>query len=265
MSRIDGTRPDAAPDTKEYAAPARRGPAAVVAAAPAHRRAAGFGRARAGAAARVRGPRRRRQGRGDQARRASRSTRGTTACRRSPSRRSTRSGTTSCGASTTSCPASAGCPCSTAAGTAGCSSSASRGSPPTDQWGRAFEEIVNFERLIVLEGVILVKFWLHISDDEQLRRFEARQADAAAALEDHRGGLAQPQAQPRVRRRRRGDVRAHRPPPRAVEPHRRRPEEVRPGARDGGAQRARRAGHAALGLPRPLRPTTWRSASTLSE
>ena len=60
----------------------------------------GVGRARPGAAARVRGPRRRRQGRGHQARRASRSTRGTTACRRSPSRRSTRSATRSCGAST---------------------------------------------------------------------------------------------------------------------------------------------------------------------
>ena len=46
-----------------------------------------------------------------------------------------------------------------------------------EQWGRAYEEIVNFERLIVLEGVLLVKFWLHISDEEQLRRFEARQHD----------------------------------------------------------------------------------------
>jgi polyphosphate kinase 2 (PPK2 family) len=47
-----------------------------------------------------------------------------------------------------------------------------------EQWSRAYEEIVNFERLIVLEGVILVKFWLHISDEEQLSRFEGRQADA---------------------------------------------------------------------------------------
>ena len=28
-----------------------------------------------------------------------------------------------------------------------------------------------------IEGLILVKFWLHISDEEQLRRFEARQAE----------------------------------------------------------------------------------------
>lgn len=46
-----------------------------------------------------------------------------------------------------------------------------------EQWRRAFEEIVAFERSLVLEGMILVKFWLHVSDEEQLARFEARQAD----------------------------------------------------------------------------------------
>ncbi len=46
-----------------------------------------------------------------------------------------------------------------------------------EQWGRAFEEIVDYERMIVLEGLILVKFWLHISPDEQLRRFHLRESD----------------------------------------------------------------------------------------
>ena len=45
------------------------------------------------------------------------------------------------------------------------------------QWTRAYDEIVQFERTLVLEGMILVKFWMHISDDEQLRRFERRDAD----------------------------------------------------------------------------------------
>jgi polyphosphate kinase 2 (PPK2 family) len=45
------------------------------------------------------------------------------------------------------------------------------------EWGRAYESIVDFERSLVIEGVILVKFWMHVSDDEQLRRFEARAAD----------------------------------------------------------------------------------------
>ena len=35
----------------------------------------------------------------------------------------------------------------------------------------------DFERSLVAEGVILVKFWMHISDDEQMRRFRAREAD----------------------------------------------------------------------------------------
>jgi AMP-polyphosphate phosphotransferase len=47
-----------------------------------------------------------------------------------------------------------------------------------DQWGRAYEEIVNFERSNSLEGVIIVKFWLQISAEEQLKRFEDRQNDS---------------------------------------------------------------------------------------
>jgi len=46
-----------------------------------------------------------------------------------------------------------------------------------EQWTRAFDEIVEFERSLVLEGVILVKFYLHISNGEQLRRFESRGGD----------------------------------------------------------------------------------------
>jgi polyphosphate kinase 2 (PPK2 family) len=45
------------------------------------------------------------------------------------------------------------------------------------EWSRAFRAIVDFERTLVLEGVIVVKFWLHISDDEQERRFLARAED----------------------------------------------------------------------------------------
>lgn len=46
-----------------------------------------------------------------------------------------------------------------------------------DQWSRAYEEIVAFERTLALEGMILVKFWLHLSEEEQLRRFERRRTD----------------------------------------------------------------------------------------
>jgi polyphosphate kinase 2 (PPK2 family) len=46
-----------------------------------------------------------------------------------------------------------------------------------EQWNRAYDEIVQFERNLVLEGVIIVKFWLQISPDQQLKRFESRKSD----------------------------------------------------------------------------------------
>ena len=45
-----------------------------------------------------------------------------------------------------------------------------------DQWRRAFGEINDFEAQLTEAGVIVVKFWLAITPDEQLRRFEDRQA-----------------------------------------------------------------------------------------
>jgi polyphosphate kinase 2 (PPK2 family) len=46
-----------------------------------------------------------------------------------------------------------------------------------EQWGRAYEEIVAFETGLAREGALIVKFFLHISDEEQLRRFERRASD----------------------------------------------------------------------------------------
>jgi AMP-polyphosphate phosphotransferase len=45
------------------------------------------------------------------------------------------------------------------------------------QWRRAYQEICEFERTLVDEGMILVKFWLHLSEEEQWRRFERRRQD----------------------------------------------------------------------------------------
>ena len=45
------------------------------------------------------------------------------------------------------------------------------------EWRRAYHEIVEFERSLVAEGVILVKFWLQVSKEEQLARFENRRDD----------------------------------------------------------------------------------------
>jgi polyphosphate kinase 2 (PPK2 family) len=45
------------------------------------------------------------------------------------------------------------------------------------EWQRAYKAIRDFEESLVIEGIILVKFWMHVSDDEQLARFNARAAD----------------------------------------------------------------------------------------
>jgi polyphosphate kinase 2 (PPK2 family) len=50
-----------------------------------------------------------------------------------------------------------------------------------EQWERGYEEIVHFERSLALEGTVLVKLWLHISAEEQLRRFESRRDDPLKA------------------------------------------------------------------------------------
>jgi len=44
-------------------------------------------------------------------------------------------------------------------------------------WKRAYEEIRDFERMLAEEGMLIVKFWLHVSSREQLKRFEARAED----------------------------------------------------------------------------------------
>jgi polyphosphate kinase 2 (PPK2 family) len=43
-----------------------------------------------------------------------------------------------------------------------------------DEWHRAYEEINEFERMLAADGVRLVKLFLHITRDEQLRRSHNR-------------------------------------------------------------------------------------------
>jgi polyphosphate:AMP phosphotransferase len=44
------------------------------------------------------------------------------------------------------------------------------------EWRRAYSEINQFERQLTCFGIVLVKFWLHVTPEEQLRRFEERQS-----------------------------------------------------------------------------------------
>jgi polyphosphate kinase 2 (PPK2 family) len=65
------------------------------------------------------------------------------------------------------------------------------------EWGRAYDEIVGFERGLASEGMIIVKFWMHLSAEEQLRRFESRRDDPFRAWklteEDWRNRKRRPQ------------------------------------------------------------------------
>ena len=47
----------------------------------------------------------------------------------------------------------------------------------TDDWTRAYEEIVQFEAMLARDGVILIKFFIHVTEAEQLERFENRSRD----------------------------------------------------------------------------------------
>ncbi len=72
-----------------------------------------------------------------------------------------------------------------------------------EEWRRAYQEIVDFERSLTCEGAILIKLWLHISHDEQGRRFESRQADPLRAWklgpEDWRNRDKRPEYEAAVR------------------------------------------------------------------
>lgn len=44
-----------------------------------------------------------------------------------------------------------------------------------DEWRRAYAEINDFEEQLMDHGIVLLKYWVHISKDEQLARFKARE------------------------------------------------------------------------------------------
>lgn len=46
-----------------------------------------------------------------------------------------------------------------------------------DEWQRSYQEINDFEEHLVEHGMTIIKFWVHISHAEQLRRFKEREGD----------------------------------------------------------------------------------------
>ena len=43
------------------------------------------------------------------------------------------------------------------------------------EWKRAYAEINDFEAQLIEHGIVLLKYWLHITQDEQLIRFQDRE------------------------------------------------------------------------------------------
>ncbi len=52
------------------------------------------------------------------------------------------------------------------------------GFAPEEAWSRAYREINEFEEELFDHGIVLAKFWLAISKEEQLKRFKEREATA---------------------------------------------------------------------------------------
>jgi polyphosphate kinase 2 (PPK2 family) len=48
---------------------------------------------------------------------------------------------------------------------------------PEEEWRKAYQDIVDFERALAADGYILIKFFLHISKEEQARRFKKLSKD----------------------------------------------------------------------------------------
>ena len=52
---------------------------------------------------------------------------------------------------------------------------------PESLWRRAYRDIMDFERTMADDGYVVIKFWLHISKDEQRRRFKSLEKDPLTA------------------------------------------------------------------------------------
>jgi PPK2 family polyphosphate:nucleotide phosphotransferase len=60
---------------------------------------------------------------------------------------------------------------------------------PPEVWGARYDHINNFERLLADSGVTILKFYLHISKDEQKERFEDRLHEPEKNWKFSRGDL----------------------------------------------------------------------------
>ena len=81
-----------------------------------------------------------------------------------------------------------------------------------EEHARFLRQTPIFERMLVEDGIILLKYWFSVSDEEQERRFQSRHRRPDAALEAQPDGPPVARALGRVLAREGRDVRLHRHP-----------------------------------------------------
>ena len=134
----------------------------------------------------------------------------------------TSSGTTSCGGSGRRCPGWGGMAVLDRTWYGRVLVERVEGFAPEEAGGGPTPRSWTSRRTLAAEGMILVKFWLHLSPEEQLRRFERRRERPAQGLEARPGRTgATATSAPAYEAGRRGDARAHRHPGRALARRRR--------------------------------------------
>ena len=65
------------------------------------------------------------------------------------------------------------------------------GKPDRKFWEKRYEDINNFEKHLARNGTLVLKFFLHLSKDEQKKRFLARLTDASKHWKFNEGDLAE--------------------------------------------------------------------------
>lgn len=66
-----------------------------------------------------------------------------------------------------------------------------KGLVPKEVWSKRFEQINQFEAMLASEGTTILKFFLHISPEEQKRRLEARLSDPTKQWKFNPGDLTE--------------------------------------------------------------------------
>ena len=80
-----------------------------------------------------------------------------------------------------------------------------------EEYHRFLRQCPAFERMLIDDGIILIKYWFSVSDEEQERRFKEQRQRASEALEAQRDGPRGPQPLGRVFQGQGRDVRPLRP------------------------------------------------------